>query len=156
MLKEFSRTRGPKGRLLPGGRSGDCCRGGRRGDCCCSLKKRGRPLLLGQELDPKVQLYQKNIRDGGGVVSARITVAAARDILLKSSRTKFAEFVGHVKLSRHWAHSLLHCMKFIQRKATTAKSKETKVNSAKLKKSILADVVATVTIEEMLHGLILS
>ena len=100
------------------------------------LNKRGRPLLLGQDLDTKVQLYRRKVRDGGGgAVSARIVTAAARGILLKCDRTKLVEFGGHVELSRHWAHSLLKCMNFVQRKATTAKSKQSEANFRELKQS---------------------
>lgn len=42
------------------------------------LKKCGRPLLLGEELDTKMQLYPKKVRDSGGVVSAQTAIAAAR------------------------------------------------------------------------------
>ena len=101
------------------------------------LKKRGRPALLGQELDTHVQMYLKKVREGGGAVSARIAMAAARGILLKCDRTKLAEFGGPVQLNRHWAHSLLKRMKFVQRKATTAKSKQTAANFTDLKKRSL-------------------
>ena len=67
------------------------------------LKKRGRPLLLGQDLDTKVQSYIRKVRDGGGAVSARIVTAAARGILMKCDRSKLVEFGGHVELNRHWA-----------------------------------------------------
>ena len=40
-------------------------------------KKRGRPPLLGEALDLKVQQYLRKVRDGGGTVTARIAVAAA-------------------------------------------------------------------------------
>ena len=46
------------------------------------VKKRGRSLLLGKDLDTKVQMYLKNVRERGGVVTARIAIAAARRILL--------------------------------------------------------------------------
>ena len=107
--------------------------------------------MLGQELDTKVYL-----RQGGGALSARIVMAAARGILLKCDRTKLAEFGGRVEINRHWVHSLLTCMKFVQRKATTAKSKETDTNFAELKKSFLTDVKATVTMEEIPPDLILN
>ena len=45
-------------------------------------RKRGRPYLLGEELDTIVQLYLKKVREGGGVVSSRIAMAAARCIVL--------------------------------------------------------------------------
>ena len=60
-----------------------------------------------------------------------------------------AEFGGSVQLSRTWAHSLLKRMKFVQRKATTSKTKHTVQNVAQLKEVFLADVTATVTMEEV-------
>lgn len=41
------------------------------------LKKRGRPFLLGEDLDKKLQLYLKKVREGGGIVTARIAMGAA-------------------------------------------------------------------------------
>ena len=120
------------------------------------LKKRGRRGLLGQELDTHVQMYLKKVREGGAAVSARIAMAAAWGILLKCDRTKLAEFGGPVQLNRHWAHSLLKRMKFVQRKATTAKSKQTAANFTDLKEAFFADVVATVTMEEIPPELILN
>ena len=120
------------------------------------LKKRGRPILLGQELDTNVQMYLKKVRDGGGIVTARIAMEAARGILLKCDQTKLAEFGGPVQLNRHWAHSLLKRMKFVQRKATTSESKQTAANFTELKESFLADVVATVTMEDIPSELILN
>ena len=117
------------------------------------LKKCGRPVLLGQELDTNVL---KKVRDGGGIVTARITMAAARGILLKCDRTKLAEFGGPVQLNRHWAHSLLKHIKFVQRKPSTSKSKQTAANFTELKELFLADVVATVTVEDIPPELILN
>ena len=87
-------------------------------------------------------------------MSARIAKAAARGILLMCDRTKLAEFGGHVELNRQWAHLLLKRMKFMQRKATTAKSKASEANFAE-QKIFLNDVVATVTMEEIPAELIL-
>ena len=41
------------------------------------LKKCGRPVLLGPDVDTKVQMYLKKVRDGGRAVSARTVVAGA-------------------------------------------------------------------------------
>ena len=118
--------------------------------------KRRRPILLGQELDSLVQMYLRKVREGGGTVSARIVIATARGILLKCNRSKLVEFGGHVQLDRQWAHSLLQRMDFVQRKATTAKSKETKADFAERKSTFLADMAATVPIEEIPPELILN
>ena len=119
-------------------------------------KKRGRPPLFGQELDSLVQMYLRKVREGGGTVSARIVMAAARGILLKCNRSMLVEFGGDIHLNRHLAHSLLKRMKFVQRKATTAKSKESKADFGKGKSSFLADLVATVTMEEIPPELIMN
>ena len=108
------------------------------------------------DLDQKVQLYLKKVRDAGGIVSAAIAVAAARGILVSCDCSKLAEFGGHIDLGRHWAYGLLDRMKFVRRKATTAKSKHTPKDFASLKESFLDDVVATVTMEEIPMELILN
>ena len=87
--------------------------------------KHGRKVLLREDLDRKVQAYLKQVREGGGTLSARIAMAAARGIPLKSNRSLLTEYGGPVHLTRHWTHSLLKRMKFVQRKATTSKSKYT-------------------------------
>ena len=95
---------------------------------CLFPKKRGRPFILGKDLDAKVQMYLKKVRESGGAVLARIVMAAAHGIVLFSDKSMLVEFGGHVQFSRHWAHSLLKRMNFVQRKATTAKSKQTVEN----------------------------
>ena len=119
-------------------------------------KKRGRRLLLGDDLDQKVQLHLKKVREGGGVVSARIAIAAARGIVLTCDRSMLMEFGGHVELNRHWAYSLLHQMNFVQRKVTTAKSKYAIADFDRVKTEFLDDVVATVEMEEIPPELILN
>ena len=119
-------------------------------------KKGARPVLLGQELDQKVQLYLKKVREGGGAVSTRIVMAAARGLLLKYDSGMLAEFGGPVQINRFWAHSLLHRMKFVQRKATTAQSKYAVANFLEVKKTFLDEVFATVEMEEIPPDLILN
>ena len=72
--------------------------------------KRGRQVLLGKDLDEKVQLYIKKSREGGGVISACTTVAAAHGIVLKVNQSLLAEFGGPVLLSNSRARSLMKQM----------------------------------------------
>ena len=69
------------------------------------MKKRGRPVLLGEDLDRKLQI---------GVVSVRITITAAKGIVLSYNRSMLVEFRGHVRLNRSWAYSLLNRMQFVR------------------------------------------
>ena len=119
-------------------------------------KKRGRPLMLGEDIDKQLQLYLQKVRDQGGVITASVVVAAARGILLSNDRSKLVEFGGHIELSRQWAYSVLARMKFVRRKATTSKSKHTPANFEQLKESFLNDVVSVVTMEEIPPQLILN
>ena len=119
-------------------------------------KKRGRPLLLCKDLDGKLQQYLLKVREGGGVVSARIVIAAARGILQHYDRSSLLEFVGHIQLSRQWAYSLLSRMKFVKQKATTAKSKQSTEEFHQLKETFLSDIVSTVEMEEIPAVLILN
>ena len=112
-------------------------------------KKRGRPLMLGEDIDKQLQLYQQKVRDQGGVITASVVVAAARGILLSNDRSKLVEFGGHIELSRQWAYSVLDRMKFVRRKATTSKSKHMPANLEQLKEGFLNDVVSVVTMEEI-------
>lgn len=120
------------------------------------LKKRRRPYLLGEDLDRKLQLYVKKVREGGGVVTARILIAAARGIIVACERSRLVEFGGHIQLSRHWAYSFFDRMKFVKRKVTTAKSKYTDANFAKVKEAFLNEVVTTFEMEEIPAELILN
>ena len=86
-------------------------------------RPRGRPLLLGDSLDQKLQLYIRRVREGGGVISSKIVLAAASGIILSYDRSKLAENGGNIHLNHHWAYSFLRQMNFVQRKATTNKSK---------------------------------
>ena len=73
-------------------------------------KKRGRPLLLGKNIDEQVQLYLRKIRENGGVVTASVVVATAWGILMLRDRTQLVEFGGHIELGRQWAYHLLSRM----------------------------------------------
>ena len=57
------------------------------------LKKHGRPLLLGEALDTKVQVYLQRFREAGGSVTDRIAVAAVRG--LPSKYDKLGGLVNH-------------------------------------------------------------
>lgn len=119
-------------------------------------RKRGRPYLLGEELDTIVQLYLKKVREGGGVVSSRIAMAAARGIVLTYDSSKLTEFGGHIELNKSWAFSLLNRMKFVQRKSTTAKSKYTIDDFDGVKREFLDSVVDTVLMEDIPPELVLN
>ena len=62
-------------------------------------RQRGRPLILGDCLEEKLQMYIKRVREEGGVVSSKIVMAAARGMLLSYDQNKLAENEGHICLN---------------------------------------------------------
>ena len=116
-------------------------------------KKRGRHLLLGQKLDKLIQMYQQKVRDGGGVVTARIVMVAAKGIILSHDRSQLVEYGGHINLNLNRAYSLLKRMNFVKRKSTTAMNVE---EFAALKEEFLSNVEATVDMEEIPAELVLN
>ena len=119
-------------------------------------KKQGRPLLLGDKIDGMVQSYIRRVCEEGVGVSIQIVLGAARGILKTIDKQKLREFGGHIDLSRQWALSLLCRMNFVQRKATTAKSKLADVNFKEKRKEFLDDLVSIVELEEIPPELVLN
>ena len=120
-------------------------------------KKRGRPLLLRDDLDSKVQAYAKKIREsGGGSVSARVVQAAARGIVLKSNPCLLSEHGSPIELSKEWAHKLLRQMGFVKWKVTTSKSHMSVSNFEDMKKEFLQEIVDIAVMEETPPELILN
>ena len=50
-------------------------------------------------------MYLKKVREGGGVVSCRIVIAAARGLVRSHNPLMLVENGGYVNLNRHWANS---------------------------------------------------
>ena len=116
-------------------------------------RKRGRPLLLGTELDAKVQAYLHTLRENGGSVGTAIVRAAARGIVQKVNRGMLAEFGGPITLTKAWVQSLLSRMGFVKRRGTT-KAKVSVEKFEIVKKSYLDDIASTVFMEEIPSDLI--
>ena len=57
-------------------------------------KKRGRPLLLGEELDRKVKAYLLSLRSFGAVVNTAITLACAKGIVINEDASLLMSMVG--------------------------------------------------------------
>ena len=82
----------------------------------------------------KLQVYVKKVREGGGVLTARILIAAARGIIMACERCRLVEFGGHVQLSRPGPSLFFGRMKFVKHRVTTAKNKHTDAEFVKIKK----------------------
>lgn len=78
------------------------------------VKKRGRPLLLGEKLDDEVKCYIRAVRERGGVITTSITMAAATAIVKRADRNLLAENGGPISITTNWAKSLLYRLNFVK------------------------------------------
>uniref|UniRef100_A0A1X7UJ38 Uncharacterized protein n=1 Tax=Amphimedon queenslandica TaxID=400682 RepID=A0A1X7UJ38_AMPQE len=76
-------------------------------------------------------------------------MSVARGLVLYFNPSLLRENGGHVELNRNWALSLLERMKYVKRKGSTARNKESVSDFMERKSTFLQDVVATVEIEEV-------
>ena len=82
-------------------------------------KKRGRRLLLGEELDRQVQLYILDLRDNGAVINSTITMAVAQGIINNFDSNLLLENGEHINLTKTWAKYLLQRLGFVKRRSST-------------------------------------
>ena len=116
---------------------------------------KGRPLLLGKQLDQQVQEYLNALRDAGGVVNTSIAIASATGIIRRHDSNLLAVNGGHIILTKHWEKYLMERMGYVKRKATT-KAKVTVEDIASLKKQYLLDIRGLVEMEEIPQDLVLN
>ena len=118
-------------------------------------RRRGRPLLLGVELDRQVQSYLTSLRKNGAVVNTAIVMACAEGIVRSKDSNLLCSNGGHIFLTKDWAKSLLRRMGLVKRRAST-KSKVSVENFEELKEQYLLDIKACVEMDEVPDELIIN
>jgi len=66
-------------------------------------KKRGRPLLVGEEIEAQIWEFIRETRESGCVVNTRVTLAAATGIVMAKDANMLAENGGYLNLTKDWA-----------------------------------------------------
>ena len=82
--------------------------------------RRGRPLMLGYELDTKIQSYLTAVRSRGGLVSQAIAIATA-EAIIQNNPDEYSWYPDLDLHNSYWAQSLFRRMGFKRRTATTGK-----------------------------------
>ncbi len=118
-------------------------------------KRRGRPLLLGAELDRQVQAYITTLRKNGAVVNTAIVMACAEGIVCNKDSNLLSSNGGYISLTKDWGKSLLRRMGLVKRRAST-KSKVSIENFEELKEQYLLDIKACVEMDEVPDELIIN
>lgn len=123
---------------------------------CQNLKtKRGRPLLLGEELDQYTRQYIAELRRLGGVINTEIVSAAAMGIVKNFDANLLKINGGHIVCGHEWAKGLLRRMGYVKRRANT-KSKVTVEEFEALKAQFIFDIEVISQMEEVPDDLIIN
>ena len=117
-------------------------------------KKRGRPYLLGENLDKQVQSYLIARRDRGGVVNTAIMLACAEGIVKNYDSNLLAANGGHLVLTSNWGKSLLRRMGFVKRRVSTT-AKITVTNFEEVKAQFLLDIKVSIEMDEIPPALVI-
>ena len=106
-------------------------------------QKRGRPLLLGEELDKQVQAYLAELRSNGCPINTAIAIATAHGIVKDADNNLLSENGGHINLTKDWAKYLLQRMNYVKRCGSST-AKVAVENFVQVKAQFLFDI-ATVS-----------
>ena len=98
-------------------------------------KRRGRPLLLGEELEEEVKLFVKASRAEGTVVNTETVMGTATGVVISHDANLLVENGGYINITKEWAQRLLQRMGLVKRKGTT-KAKVLPPDFEKLKKTV--------------------
>ena len=118
-------------------------------------KKRGRPYLIGEELEMQVRAYLRAWRDNGAVVNTAIAVACAEGIIKNHDSNLLACNGGYVSLTKYWGKHLLSRMGYVKRRSST-KAKVIIQNFEEVKTQFLLDIKVVVELLEIPHSLIIN
>ena len=118
-------------------------------------KKRGRPNLLGEDLELQVKAYLKALRANGAVVNTAITIGVAEGIIRNKDSNLLAANGGHIALTKSWSKHFLERMGYVKRRAST-KAKVNVDDFEAVKAQFLFDVSAVVEMEEIPNDLIIN
>ena len=118
-------------------------------------KKRGRPLLLGANLDRQVQAYLYAVCERGGAVNTSLTIAIGTEIAMRDSKFASIHCNDDFELSKDWAKYLMQCMGLVKRRAST-KAKVDVADFEKIKKGFLLDVHNVMEMDEIPPDLVIN
>ena len=118
-------------------------------------KRRGRPLLLGKDLDEQVKSYIFALHDKGGVINSTIVRAAAIGIIMKTDKRLLKSNGGSIDISKHWAQSFMDRLGFVKRRAST-KAKVSVEHFEEIKAQFLFDVKSIIEIADIPPDLVIN
>ena len=77
--------------------------------------KPGRHLILWEDMDCEVQDFIRARRSNGAVLTRLTVIGIGKGVVMRHNKFYLKEFGGHTNLTKNWAESILHRMKFVKR-----------------------------------------
>lgn len=119
--------------------------------------RRGRKVMLGEELDAKVKNYVLVLRNAGTPIGSSIVMAVGEGMVRAHDRTMLVQHGGHIQITKAWALSLLQRMGFVKRKATTKSTPGLSGEQIEeVKRSFLKQVARMVKLRDIPDSLIIN
>ena len=91
----------------------------------------------------------------GAVVSRSTVIAIGKGVVMRHNKFHLKEFGGHIDLTKHWAESILHRMKFVKRRGST-KVHVLGDTFEHIKRNFLSDIKTKVVMEDIPSQLIIN
>lgn len=82
-------------------------------------KRRGRPFLLGEEVEMQIRAYLKDLHVNGAVVNTAIAIGCAEGFIRNKDSNLLTANGGHIALVKSWAKHLLERIGFVKQRAST-------------------------------------
>ena len=121
------------------------------------ILKRGRKVMLGEQLDDKVKKYIMALRSAGTPVSSSIVMAVGEGMVKAHDRTMLVQHGGHIQITKAWALSLLKRMGYVKRKATTKSTPGMSGEEFKrVRKEFLKQIAGIVKLQDIPDNLIIN
>ena len=118
-------------------------------------KKRGRPLMIGVDLDQQVQDYIFYLRKEGAVINTHVVIGIGKGIVMGKDSNLLACNGGGIVLTKDWARNVLRRMGMVKRRSNT-KAKVTVEEFDEIKKLFLLDIKNTTHMDEIPPQLIIN
>ena len=83
-------------------------------------KHRGRPLLLGEQLEDEVKVFINSAHESGSVVNTETVMGTARGVVISHEANLLVENGGYINITKDWAQWLLQRMNLVKRKGKSS------------------------------------
>ena len=80
------------------------------------VKKRTKPLSLGEKLHHEMKCYIQAVQEKGRVITTSSVMAAATAIVRSSNRNLLVENRGLISITTNWAKFLIFRLNFVERR----------------------------------------